>query len=101
MDYISDWTALKNILSYASEADPATVDPNTISIMSPFFSIDEDIQAGAGSATQLYWSKSGWLSGTHAEGPYPDDQISSFDVLDDLVGHYTDKEMYPNLQVRR
>jgi hypothetical protein len=67
--------------------------------MSPVFLASVDMDAGAGNATQLYWSKSGWFSGTYAEGPHADDKISSFQVLDDLVAHYADKDTYPNLQV--
>ncbi|KAF5371233.1 hypothetical protein D9758_004292 [Tetrapyrgos nigripes] len=97
-DAWSYWIIIRNILSYAAEADPASVNASTISILSPFFLAGVDVQAGGGTATELYWSKSGWFSGTYAQGPNPDDKISSFHVLDEVVNHYADKERYPNLQ---
>jgi len=90
---------MKNILSYAAEADPS-IDANTVSIMSPCFMAQVDAQAGAANSTNLYWSKTGWFSGTYAEGPNDKDKISSFDILDNLAAHYADKTIYPNLQVR-
>ncbi|KAF5362718.1 hypothetical protein D9758_011691 [Tetrapyrgos nigripes] len=96
-DSWSYWITIKNILSYSAEIDP-TINASTISIMSPVFLASVDVEAGAANATQLYWSKSGWFSGTYAQGPNANDKISSFQVLDDLVAHYADKERYPNIQ---
>ncbi|THU77568.1 hypothetical protein K435DRAFT_88044 [Dendrothele bispora CBS 962.96] len=96
-DHWSYWITMKNILSYAAEADPS-IDPNTISIMSPCFMAQVDQQAGAANSTNLYWSKTGWFSGTYNEGPNAKDQISSFDILDNLAAHYLDKSTYPNLE---
>jgi hypothetical protein len=74
--------------------------------MAPVFLAQVDIATGAGTSDQLYWSKSGWFSGTYAEGPTPsagededENNISSFEVLDELIGHYADKNIYPNMEV--
>ncbi|KAK7455267.1 hypothetical protein VKT23_011139 [Stygiomarasmius scandens] len=96
-DHWSYWITMKNILSFAAEADPS-IDANTVSIMSPCFMAQVDAQAGAANSTNLYWSKTGWFSGTYAEGPNDKDKISSFDILDNLAAHYADKSIYPNLQ---
>ncbi|KAF5364642.1 hypothetical protein D9758_005575 [Tetrapyrgos nigripes] len=95
-DHWSYWITMKNILNYAVEADPS-IDPNTISIMSPCFLAQVDT-AGAANSSTLYWSKTGWFAGTYNEGPNADDKISSYDVLDNLIDHYADQSIYPNLQ---
>ncbi|KAF5371235.1 hypothetical protein D9758_004290 [Tetrapyrgos nigripes] len=97
-DTWSYWIDFRNILSYAASSDPS-IDDSTISILGPVFFSDVDITAGAAKSTnQLYWSKTGWFEGTYAEGDAENDKISSFQVIDEMVEHYTDRKVYPNLK---
>jgi hypothetical protein len=94
-----DWITMQNIKMDFASTD-SSVNPNTTSIMSPCFLSQNDISAGAGNSNQLFWKGGDWFSGDFADGPNQNDKISSFDVLDTLINHYTNASMYPNMQVR-
>ncbi|THU98677.1 hypothetical protein K435DRAFT_795505 [Dendrothele bispora CBS 962.96] len=91
------WNNVQNIKMDLASTD-TSYDPNTTSIITPCFLAEVEIEAGAGSSDQLYWSKTGWFGGHYAEGPDPDDKISSFDVLDSIVDYYFNQTTFPNLQ---
>ncbi|THU81495.1 hypothetical protein K435DRAFT_809029 [Dendrothele bispora CBS 962.96] len=163
-DHWSYFVMMQN-LAGSLNANDSTFDPSTISIMTPCFLDQNDMDAGAGNKSlgQLYWDTSGWFNGLEAIGPEWVDEdsggdgdgegsggegdagdggdgnnddshgsdggdgegdgstetrkrrsrigkkkrdqvdsgalgISSFDVLDDIVDHYMDKDTYPNLE---
>ncbi|KAL1744675.1 hypothetical protein HDZ31DRAFT_38076 [Schizophyllum fasciatum] len=77
----------------------ADVNYNAVSVMAPAFLNEKDIQAGATSGIDgtLYWSGTTWMSGHYNLGPTNFANISSYDVMDDLIDYYLDKEQFPNL----
>ncbi|KAK7438642.1 hypothetical protein VKT23_017975 [Stygiomarasmius scandens] len=91
------WNNVQNIKFDLASTD-SSFDPNTTSIITPCFLAQVEIEAGAGTSDQLYWSKTGWFGGHYAEGPDPDDKISSFDVLDSIVDYYFNKTTFPKLE---
>lgn len=96
-DHWSYWITMQNIKMDFASTD-SSVNPNVTSIMSPCFLSQNDISAGAGNSNQLFWKGGDWFSGDFADGPNQNDKISSFDVLDTLINHYTNASMYPNMQ---
>ncbi|KAL1689471.1 hypothetical protein GGG16DRAFT_126468 [Schizophyllum commune] len=75
------------------------VDYNAISIMAPVFLNQMDIDAGAAAGTNgtLFWNGTTWMSGHYNIGPETFANISSYDVMDDLVDYYLNKTVFPNL----
>jgi len=56
-------------LAGALNGNDSSFDPKTVSIMAPCFLDNNDMDAGAGNASQLFWSTSGWFNGLSAIGP--------------------------------
>jgi hypothetical protein len=78
-------------------ADNAGVEAQTL-IVAPHFLIDDDL-AETSIPAGLYWSSSGWKIGDGSlSEPYdrPWD-ISSFSVIDELIAHLSNRELFPNL----
>ncbi|THU79475.1 hypothetical protein K435DRAFT_943064 [Dendrothele bispora CBS 962.96] len=96
-DHWSYWITMQNIKMDLASTN-SSFNPNTTSIMSPCFLSQNDISAGAGNSNQLFWKGGDWFSGDFADGPDKNDKISSFDVLDTLINHYTNASAYPNIQ---
>ncbi|KAL1744906.1 hypothetical protein HDZ31DRAFT_73913 [Schizophyllum fasciatum] len=83
---------------YEAAATYPDVDYNAISIMAPALLNEKDIKAGAGTNTTLIFNGTTWMSGHYSIGPGSFTNISSYDVVDDLLDYYLDKKRFPNLE---
>ena len=114
---IQDFWALDKALYQAWGTYP-DVDYNAISVMAPVYvlvlpsnpstdgsnsflnQMDIDAGAAAGVNGTLFWNGTTWMSGHYNIGPDTFANISSYDVMDDLVDYYLNKTVFPNLDVR-
>jgi hypothetical protein len=64
----TDFITIENVLNGLAGND-SSFDPKTVSIMSPCFLDKADYESGAGNASNLYWSSTGWFTGRTASGP--------------------------------
>ena len=64
-------------------------------VVAPQFLIRPDVKAFSLSAQTLAWTQNGWKGGEAARQPAP---ISSFAALDALLGHFSDRRLYPSLK---
>ncbi|KAG7451802.1 uncharacterized protein BT62DRAFT_959698 [Guyanagaster necrorhizus] len=94
----TDWNAANNAL-YNATYDDSTIERDEISILSPCFFDEDDLEAGAAQDGQLLWGKRTWMSGHRNVAPDSISDFSSFDVLDALVDYYMNTTLYPNLKV--
>ncbi|KAK0450592.1 uncharacterized protein EV420DRAFT_741788 [Desarmillaria tabescens] len=92
-----DWNSANNALYNATYDDP-TINRDEISIMTPCFFDEDDLEAGAAQDGQLLWGRTTWISGHRNVGPDSISDFSSFDVLDALVAYYMNTTVYPNLE---
>ena len=60
---------------------------------------EKDIKAGAGTNTTLIFNGTTWMSGHTSIGPGSNTNVSSYDVVDDLLDYYLDKKRFPKLDV--
>lgn len=88
---------MNNALLQAAESFD-DVNENEVSIMAPCFLIDVD-RAGAASDQSILFGETTWASGHQSVAPDFGESISSYEVLDRLVAHYTNTAVYPNLKV--
>ncbi|KAK0209262.1 hypothetical protein DFS33DRAFT_520634 [Desarmillaria ectypa] len=93
----SDWNSANNALYNATHNDPA-IKRNEISILSPCFFDEADLEAGAAKNGQLLWGKTTWVDGHRNVAPDSISDFSSFYVLDALVAYYMNTTVYPNLK---
>jgi hypothetical protein len=92
-----DFNLVNNALLQAAESF-GDVNENEVSIMAPCFLIDVD-RAGAASDRSILFGQTTWASGHRSAAPDFADPISSFEVIDRLLAHYTNTDIYPNLKV--
>lgn len=83
-----------------AEAKGLGVKRDEVSMMTPCFLAEVDVQAGAVNSSTAVWGQTTWASGHYAVNP-PEaaGKISSYDVLDQLVEYYTDILRFPNMRV--
>lgn len=97
----------KNALSKATAKDP-TINPDTVAIMTPYFTNGDDkshgypwtdgLSAGQGSTTSaLVWAGSQWSKGANNQYPWTSTNTSSFYVLDQIIKYFDDADTFPNL----
>ncbi|KAI5359257.1 Putative carbohydrate-binding WSC, alpha/Beta hydrolase [Septoria linicola] len=97
-----------NSLKVATAAD-ANINVDTVAVISPCFPNGNDknymypwtdgLAAGQGSqSSALVWSGSQWSAGATNQYPRSSRNISSFDVLDQLIAYYDDATLFPNLK---
>jgi pimeloyl-ACP methyl ester carboxylesterase len=60
----------------------------------PQFTATADLEAHALPESTLHWEWVSWMGGDNALGPAP---LSSFDVIDAILGHVASPEWYPSL----
>lgn len=75
------------------------VTASQISIMAPCFLVNQDKTAGSANDQTLLYGETTWISGHNSVAP-SNSEISSYDVLDNLINSYLDTNTYPNLKVR-
>jgi len=66
--------------------------------MGPCFLVEQDKTAGSANDQTLVWGTTTWISGHESKLPEGSD-VSSYDIMDQLIGYYLDKNTYPNLKV--
>ncbi|KIY70692.1 hypothetical protein CYLTODRAFT_347276 [Cylindrobasidium torrendii FP15055 ss-10] len=91
------WTDLNNALDTAAAAK-SSVKPSKISVMSPCFFNTLDVDAGAVVEDQLVFNGTTWSSGHSNVLPDSISDFSAYDVLDELIAFYMDKDTFPNLE---
>lgn len=64
-------------------------------VVAPDFLIQEDIEAYKLPSETLFWTSKGWKQAQPAVGPVP---VSSYAVLDALIAHFADRNLYPALR---
>ncbi|KAL1757675.1 hypothetical protein FB107DRAFT_208632 [Schizophyllum commune] len=82
---------------YQAAATYEDVDYQSIAIMAPALFNEKDIKAGAGTNTTLIFNGTTWMSGHTSIGPGSNTNVSSYDVVDDLLDYYLDKKRFPKL----
>ncbi|KAF8888199.1 hypothetical protein CPB85DRAFT_288993 [Mucidula mucida] len=92
------WNVMNNALYVANAAD-ASLKREEISIFAPCFFTQVDVTAGAAQKDSLVFGDTTWISGQKNVGPDGVSDLSSYDVLDDIVDYYMDRTAYPNLNV--
>lgn len=60
---------------------------------------DADFDAGAAKKGNLVWEDTDWISGQDNVKHDSTVNVSSFDVLDQLLDRYLDREKFPKLKV--
>lgn len=75
------------------------VSTGAVSVLSPCFLTEVDLEAGAAHEGQLLFGLTTWISGQKSVSP-EGVNMSSYEVVDRLVDYYLDTEKYPNLEVR-
>jgi hypothetical protein len=68
--------------------------PEQTVLVAPQFLRQEDIQAHQLGADFLRWHLGSWSAGYEATAPMP---VSSFDVIDAILGNLSDRTLFPNL----
>lgn len=70
-----------------------------ISLMVPCWLCDTDSKThGSPQANHLTWGENTWMRGNYNQGPAViSKSVSSFTVLDVLISHYMDRNIYPHL----
>jgi hypothetical protein len=94
---LTDFNTAHNALIQASEKGLG-VNVNEVNIIAPCFMAEADT-AGAVQQGDLVFGLTTWASGHYATGPADATEISSFQVLDEIVEYYTDKTQFPSLNV--
>jgi hypothetical protein len=97
-----DYNSIHNTLVQASERDDLEVEVivEEVSITAPCFLIDVDVNAGAATNETLIFGETTWASGHYAVGPDNATNVSAFQVLDEIVDFYMDRDRFPSLHVR-
>lgn len=111
---ISDWRAyadgeqMLNALKLATAAD-ANINVDSVAVMTTCFPNGNDknymypwtdgLPAGQGSQSNaLVWSGSQWAGGATNQYPSSSTNISSFEVLDQLISYFDDTTVFPNMK---
>ena len=77
------------------KAAELAMDSSSSILIAPQFLNEEDAKAHHLPDTVLRWPEGTWESGREASGPA---SVSAYEVIDTLVAHFADRNLYPNLQ---
>ncbi|KAK3674902.1 hypothetical protein LTR78_005246 [Recurvomyces mirabilis] len=99
-----------NMLSALSQVSDTNINPDSVAIVAPYFPNGDDKNTGGypwinglkpaqGSITNcLVWSGSQWSAGGMNQYPWTSSKnISSYDVLDQMLQYFDNKAMFPNI----
>jgi len=100
---------MSNMLSALAQvkSDP-NINFDSVAIIAPYFPNGDDkysgypwidgLRANQGSISNaLVWQSSQWAGGATNQYPYKSLQISSYDVLDQLIQYFDNKTVFPNM----
>lgn len=88
-----DWTMMDSALKeYAAE-----VAYEDVSIMAPCFLTDIDVASGAATEGNILFGLTTWVSG-HKNTQPSTVETSAYEVVDELINYYMDKEKFPALE---
>ncbi|WFD33287.1 hypothetical protein MCUN1_000100 [Malassezia cuniculi] len=89
---------LGNVQEIAKNQSRASADDASVLIMAPMFLTEQDMQKGAGTEGDIYFKREGWSVAGTSRGPARFTGISSFEVMDKIIGDLLDRSNYPNLE---
>ncbi|KAL4805379.1 hypothetical protein BDV18DRAFT_140789 [Aspergillus unguis] len=88
---------VRNSLLCAGARENVDADVNSTMVVAPQWLNTDDTTAGAGTDDDIRFHKNTYQRGGPAVGP-GDVKISSYEVMDQLVKTFFDKDVYPNLE---
>ncbi|TRM70552.1 hypothetical protein BD626DRAFT_477840 [Schizophyllum amplum] len=87
----------RNSMICAAANDSAPVNMDEVLVTAPMWFSDADQAAGAVGETDVYFKSNRWYEGGMSRGP-GDVEISSVTALDQFIGSFMNREVYPNLE---
>lgn len=92
----------------AAVPSDAGVSADNVAILCPYFPNGEDknvgypwtngLPSGRGSTSSAFvWQSAGWASGDNTQYPALIKEVSSYDVLDQMVQYFDNKKLFPNM----